>query len=214
MTPDDRYDVSGLPEAQFEPGSNEQVLKNRLGIISKQDMDAAEARALEQAMDVLVRTYDEAHRFTATDLCDCHRMWLGDIYEWAGHYRQVNVSKDGFPFAAAMQVPALMDQFDRDVLRRRTPCTFADRADVVRALAETHVELVLIHPFRDGNGRLARALSTLMALQAGLPLLDFSLMAGTGKTAYIAAIQAGLDKHYVPMESLFGEIIEQSRSSS
>jgi cell filamentation protein len=214
MTPDDRYDVSGLPEAQFEPGSNEQVLKNRLGIISKQDMDAAEARALEQAMDVLVRTYDEAHRFTATDLCDCHRTWLGDIYEWAGHYRRVNVSKDGFPFAAAMQVPALMDQFDRDVLRRRTPCTFADRADVVRALAETHVELVLIHPFRDGNGRLARVLSTLMALQAGLPLLDFSLMAGTGKTAYIAAIQAGLDKHYVPMESLFGEIIEQSRSSS
>ncbi|MDP1947270.1 MAG: Fic family protein [Nitrospirota bacterium] len=214
MTPDDRYDVSGLPEAQFEPGSNEQVLKNRLGIISKQDMDAAEARALEQAMDVLVRTYDETHRFTATDLCDCHRTWLGDIYEWAGHYRQVNVSKDGFPFAAAMQVPALMDQFDRDVLRRRTPCTFADRADVVRALAETHVELVLIHPFRDGNGRLARVLSTMMALQAGLPLLDFSVIAGTSKNTYIAAIQAGLDKHYAPMESLLEEIIEQSRSSS
>lgn len=214
MTPDDRYDVSGLPEAQFEPGSNEQVLKNRLGIISKQDMDAAEARALEQAMDMLVRTYDETHRFTATDLCDCHRTWLGDIYEWAGHYRQVNVSKDGFPFAAAMQVPALMDQFDRDVLRRRTPCTFADRADVVRALAETHVELVLIHPFRDGNGRLARVLSTMMALQAGLPLLDFSVIAGTSKNTYIAAIQAGLDKHYAPMESLLGEIIEQSRSSS
>ena len=53
-----------------------------------------------------------------------------------------------------------------------------------------------------------------MALQAGLPLLDFSVMAGTGKTAYIAAIQAGLDKHYAPMESLFGEVIEQSRSSS
>ncbi|TAK86063.1 MAG: hypothetical protein EPO20_09750 [Betaproteobacteria bacterium] len=32
------------------------------------------------------------------------------------------------------------------------------------ALAETHVELVLIHPFREGNGRIARALSTLMAL--------------------------------------------------
>ena len=55
MTPDDRYDVSGLPEAQFEPGSNGQVLKNRLGITSQQDMDVAEAMALEQAMDVLVR---------------------------------------------------------------------------------------------------------------------------------------------------------------
>ena len=214
MTPDDRYDVSGLPEAQFEPGSNGQVLKNRLGITSKQDMDAAEARALEQAMDILVRTYGETHWFTAADLCNSHRIWLGDIYEWAGHYRQVNISKDGFPFAAAVQVPALMDQFERDVLRRGTPCSFADRAEVVRALAETHVELVLIHPFRDGNGRIARALSTLMALQAGLPLLDFSLIAGKSKNAYIAAIQAGLDKHYVSMERLLEEIIEQSRPSS
>lgn len=214
MTPDERYDVSELPEAQFEPGSNGQVLKNRLGVTSKQDMDSAEARALEQAMDVLVRTYDEAHRFTAADLCNCHRTWLGDIYEWAGHYRQVNVSKDGFPFAAAMQVPTLMDQFERDVLRRYTPCMVADRADVVHALAETHVELVLIHPFRDGNGRLARVLSTLMALQAGLPLLDFSVIAGRSKNAYIAAIQAGIDKHYAPMESLLVEIIEQSRPSS
>ncbi|MBU6434839.1 MAG: hypothetical protein KJS98_16150 [Nitrospirae bacterium] len=72
----------------------------------------------------------------------------------------------------------------------------------------------LIHPFRYGNGRLSRVLSTRMALQAGLPLLDFSVMAGTGKTAYIAAIQAGLDRHYVPMERLFGEVIEQSGSSS
>ena len=34
MTPDDRYDVSGLPEAQFEPGSNGQVIKNRLGSLA------------------------------------------------------------------------------------------------------------------------------------------------------------------------------------
>jgi cell filamentation protein len=48
VTPGDRYDVSDLPEAQFEPGSNDQVLRNRLGIISKQEMDAVEARALER----------------------------------------------------------------------------------------------------------------------------------------------------------------------
>jgi cell filamentation protein len=210
VNPDDRYDVSGLPEAQFEPGSKGQVLRNRRGITSKQDMDAAEARALEQAMNVLVRTYGQTHRFTAADLCNCHRLWLGEIYGWAGHYRQVNVSKDDFPFAAAMQVSALMVQFERDVLRRCTPCTFADRSEVVRAVAETHVELVLIHPFRDGNGRLARVLSTLMALQAGLPLLNFSMIAGKNKNAYIAAIQAGLDKRYVSMERLLDEIIEQS----
>lgn len=80
MTGDDRYDVSGLPEVQFEPGSDGLVLRNLLGIMSRPDMDGAEAKALEQAMDVLVRTYGDTHRFTATDLRDCHRTWLSDIY--------------------------------------------------------------------------------------------------------------------------------------
>lgn len=50
--------------------------------------------------------------------------------------------------------------------------------------------------------------------RADLPLLDCSGMAGGGKAAYIAAIQAGLDKYYAPMERVFGEVIERSRSSS
>ena len=76
------------------------------------------------------------------------------------------------------------------------------------------MELVLIHPFREGNGQLARILSTLMALQAGLPLLDFSLITGVKKEAYFAAIQAGMDKNYQPMEKLFAGIIEKSVASS
>jgi cell filamentation protein len=72
-------------------------------------MDAGEARALEKTMDALVRRYGATHRFAVLDLRECHRLWLGDIYEWAGQYRRVNVRKDGFPFAAAAQVPALFD---------------------------------------------------------------------------------------------------------
>lgn len=214
MKKDDRYDVSGLPEAQFEPGSNEQVLKNRLGITSPQAMDNAEVRALEQAMLELVGNYDERHRFTAGDICEIHKNWLGEIYEWAGAYRQVNISKGDFPFAAAARVPALMAEFEKTVLVRYTPCNFKDRADVVRALAETHAELVLIHPFREGNGRTARIVSILMALQAGLPLLDFSVIAEEKKPDYFAAVQAGLDRNYQPMERLFAEIIERSLAAS
>ena len=43
----------------------------------------------------------------------------------------------------------------------------------VQALALTHAEFVLIHPFREGSGRLVRLLSTLMAVQASLPALDY-----------------------------------------
>ncbi len=214
MKKSDRYDVSALSDAQFEPGSDGQVLKNRLGIRSPKAMDDAEALALERVMGELVRKYDEKHCFTAADICALHKAWLGGIYEWAGIYRQVNISKDGFPFAAAARVPVLMTQFERDVLQRHTPCNFEDRPDVIRALAETHAELVLIHPFREGNGRVARVLSTLMALQAGLPLLDFGRIAGEEKQAYFAAVRAGLDRNYKPMERLFAEIIERSLAAS
>lgn len=214
MNPDDRYDVSGLSEAQFEPGSNGLVLKNLLGITSPVEMDVVEANALVVAVDRLVRMYDEEHRFTTSDICEFHRIWLGSIYAWAGEYRQLNVSKGDFMFAVAGRVPSLMAEYERDALSRCTPCKFATREEVVRALAEAHVELVLIHPFREGNGRGSRVLSTLMALQAGLPLLDFSLIAGDGKEGYFAAVRAGLDRNYRPMERIFAKVIERSVAGS
>ena len=130
-----------------------------------------------------------------------------EIYEWAGRYRKVNVSKNGFTFAMAAQVPKLMQQFEENELARYTPCVFEHREKIIRALAEVHTELLLIHPFREGNGRLARLLSTLMALQAGLPLLDFTSISASRKKEYYAAVQSGMDRNYEPMETLFSEII-------
>jgi cell filamentation protein len=49
-----------------------------------------------------------------------------------------------------------------------------------------------------------------MALQAGLPILDYSPISETKKQDYIAAVQNGLDRNYNPMEKLFAEIIENS----
>ncbi|MGH8246905.1 MAG: Fic/DOC family protein [Gammaproteobacteria bacterium] len=185
------------------------MLKNRLGIKSAKEMEGVEARALKAAMSGSLGTYDADHRFTAADVCELHKTWLGEIYEWAGNYRRVNISKGDFPFAVAAQIPTLMNRFERDVLGRTTPCKFKDKAAVIRALAESHVKLVLIHPFRDGNGRVVHMLSTLMALQAGLPLLDFGLIAGKKKNEYFSAVEAGMDKNYEPMERLFAGIIDR-----
>ncbi|MBI4824936.1 MAG: Fic family protein [Nitrospirae bacterium] len=205
-----RYKTAHLAEDAYEPGSNERVLKNKLGITSPEKMDDAEAIALKEATDKLVRKFDKHHCFTAADLCSFHKIWLDGIYSWAGKYRNVNMSKGDFPFAMAIHIPSLMTQFEQDVLTRNTPCNFKNRSEVIHALAETHIELVLIHPFREGNGRAARILSTLMALQAGLPFLNFGLITVERKEEYFAAIQAGLDKNYKPLEKLFSVIIERS----
>lgn len=82
---------------------------------------------------------------------------------------------------------------------------------MARALAEVHAELILVHPFRDGNGRLARLVALLMALQAGLPPLDFSPMTGRGKRVYIAGIHAALNRNYAPLTATMLRVIDRSK---
>jgi len=167
------YDASGLIEAQFEPGSRGRALRNLLGIKSKREMDQIEAQEQLRTLEELVRIYDQTHCFTAADVRRVHKIWLGSIYAWDGNYRQVNLSKGDFPFAAANQIPRLMIEFEKGPLREYTPCRFTEMNEIVRTIAVVNTELLLIHPFREGNGRVARLLAVLMALQARLPPLDF-----------------------------------------
>ncbi|UFS72101.1 Fic family protein [Geomonas sp. RF6] len=205
----DRYDTSTLPEDQYEEGSNFKVLRNLLGIKHPDDMGIAETAALWRVQEQLIGEVVVGHSFTERDIQTIHRQWLGGIYPWAGVYRQVNMSKGNFQFAMAHAIPALMAEFERTQLRVYTPCVFNDADAVTDALAEVHVELMLIHPFREGNGRLGRLLATLMALQAGLPLLDFGELDSL-REEYFAAVREGLDRNYVPMKQLFEIVIDSS----
>lgn len=71
-----------------------------------------------------------------------------------------------------------------------------------------HIEVILIHPFREGNGRLSRLLANIMALQAGWPNLDFSAW-DRDKSRYFAAIRAGLDDS-APMQKLVRPVLRES----
>ena len=210
MKKNGRYDISGLAEAQFEPGSRGRVLKNLLGITRKREMDEVEAKEHIRAMEELAAIYDKNHRFTARDICMAHKIWLGGVYAWAGRYRQVNISKGGFLFAAASQVPQLMVAFEKGPLQEYTPCRFSSKEAVIKAVAIVHAELVLIHPFREGNGRLARLVSVLMALQAGLPPLDFKGIKGEKRREYFGAVQAGLDRDYAHMGKIFTAVVDRT----
>lgn len=201
-----RYEAIG-PEAEFEPGSRGRVLRNRLGITSVRALQGRESEALLAATQRVIDEVAVDHRFTAADVCRMHRLWLGEIYEWAGEYRSVNVAKGEFMFAAAAQVPRLMQQFERGPLRRYTPCRMTLKEEQAAALALVHAEFVLIHPFRDGNGRCARLLAMLMGLQAGLPALDFGGIRGAKKHGYVAAIHSAMDHDYAPMTEVFREVI-------
>ncbi len=170
-------------------------------------MDRVEERELTRTADWAMRSYEHNRQISAQDVCGLHRRWLVGIYAWAGDYRQVNVSKAGFMFAAAAQLPRLMEEFEEQCLARYTPldCRYKN---IPLALAETHTELLLIHPFREGNGRIARLLAKLMALQAGIEIAGFDSLVLRRREEYFAAVRAGLARNYDPMCSLFRSIID------
>ena len=103
-----------------------------------------------------------------------------------------------------------MIELERQALANQTPCSFANHGEIARALAVVHAELILVHPFREGNARCARLLALLMGLQAGLPPLDFGGLSGGGKRNYIAAIHAAMGSDYSPMTANFRVAIRRS----
>lgn len=172
-----RYDTADNIEAQHEPGSANPVLANKLGILDPGEMDDVELDLLNRLYDDVLGSFEANQRITVADVCEWHRRWLGNVYVWAGKYRTLNMRKGDFPFAASGQIPRLMDGFDKEVLSVHTPCTGVSEDQLAAAIAVVHVELILIHPFREGNGRLSRLLASIMALQAGCRLAPARLHA-------------------------------------
>lgn len=62
---------------------------------------------------------------------------------------------------------------------------------LIEAIAVTHVELILILPFREGNGRLSRLLADVMAVQGGYMPLDYQSWE-QNKAEYISGYVNGL----------------------
>ena len=84
----------------------------------------------------------EAGTFAA--LSEIHRFLFGDIYDFAGKLRTVNLAKGNFRFAPLMYLRASLEHIDKMPLS-----TFDE-------IIEKYVEMNIAHPFREGNGRSTR----------------------------------------------------------
>jgi cell filamentation protein len=207
-----RYTVPS--DEGFEPDSNGEVLRNFLGIKSREEIEIIEAQQLKRTELELLNIFDQSHRFTANDICNIHELWLGDVYPSAGKYRSVTMSKDDFLFAAPQRIEASMRDFEIKYLAKYTPCNYSDINELSYALGLVHVELILIHPFREGNGRTARLLADLMAIQANRPSLNYMPIGQTinqeGFDRYIRAIHAGVNGDYNEIQKIFLTLLDQS----
>ena len=185
-----KYEASGV-EAEFEPGSRNRVLRNLLGIAHAEDMEmhrigCARDRAggCPGAVWAHASIRRERHSGSASKLAGANlRLGRRVPNRWTSARADFSL-----PMRPAFRLS--WRSLKADVLQPLTPCVDSDPDRLAAALAEVHAELILIHPFRDGNGRLARLLAVLMARQAGVAPLDFRPLDGS-KRSYIGRDSRG-----------------------
>ena len=168
MSPADKYEAN-------DPAYDEAhgVLRNLLGVLDPVQLERHEKAALLAAYDRAALSYSENDSFTPDDVRQLHRLFLGNVFEWAGEYRRVDLSSDDIRWCHAKHISSEMERFGKR-LSLLTPFSPAlSREELLSRLAELHGELIVIHPFRDGNGRTARLLGDLLLMQAEHPPIQF-----------------------------------------
>jgi len=122
------------------------ILENKLGIT-----DAVELARVEEKM-----SKSQAHQLFSSGVLDTlnagsfqalvsiHHALFGEIYEFAGKVREVNIAKGNFRFAPVMYLEVSLKNVET-----MPQNTFNE-------IIEKYVEMNIAHPFREGNGRSTR----------------------------------------------------------
>ncbi|WP_314682969.1 Fic family protein, partial [Rothia mucilaginosa] len=81
-----------------------------------------------------------------------------DVYDWAGEYRTVDMSKGVSAFASVQRGPMSIDRYLDYVFStsRATDWASLNHQEFVEAAAAIFAHLNHAHPFREGNGRATR----------------------------------------------------------
>lgn len=147
------------------PDSN--VLKNKLGIKDEKTLTEAEREltALKLAEFEKSPSLDE---FNFEYLRNIHRHLFGEIYEWAGKNRKIDISR-GNIFCMHELIDVCMNQM-MDELKNENFLEGLDKDKLIKRLAYYLGEINTIHPFREGNGRVQRAFIRELARRNGYKL--------------------------------------------
>lgn len=152
------------------------ALENKLGITDSSELARTEekiskSKALELFEEGLLNRFETG---TFGGLSKIHQHLFGELYDFAGKVRDVNLAKGSFRFAPVMYLESALKHIDR-----MPQSTFDE-------IIEKYVEMNIAHPFREGNGRSTRIwLDCILKKELG-QVVDWSLV---DKEDYLLAME-------------------------
>ena len=192
------YSIDASTDACYEGTT---CLINKLNIRDEEQLKNVEAsytfaRISQLAISPLPESFDfSCYR-------KMHRFIFQDLYDWAGEIRTIDISKLGTSFMPADQIKSSADA----CFSRIASLDFSSmsREEFVEEIADFYNTLNILHPFREGNGRVQRLYFTKWMKHLGYEI-DFSEVdSDYFMLATIRAAQGVMDDLIVVFTELIG----------
>lgn len=171
-------------------------LRNLIGATSPQELNEAEAQIVF-ANELTLSSADIARTNNLQEVCAIHKHLFGDIYDWAGKIRTVDIIKNESGADFFLIVSRIIDasNYVFSELSAENSLKNMPLASFVQRLAYYYDQLNYIHPFREGNGRTQRLFWTRVAHDAGYDI-DWDKIVGdeNNEASRLAANDMDLSK--------------------
>lgn len=152
------------------------ALGNILGITDSAELARVEEQISKKKAVWLFESgrLDELTPGSFEALSEIHRVLFGEIYDFAGSIRTVNIAKGDFRFVPVMYLEPSVEHIEK------MPQSNFDE------IVEKYVEMNIAHPFREGNGRSMRIWLDLMFKKEIQQVVDWSKV---DKDDYLMAME-------------------------
>ena len=205
------YHSNAIEGNTLDTGETRLVVEQGLTITGKPLKDQAEAKNLSAALDFLEELASNASRpILESDVRQIHYLVLKDIRDLdAGVYRTapVEISGSAFKPPAPGSVASEMTTFGLWLQNASTPEKTFTAQEAISAASAAHTWFVMIHPFIDGNGRVARLLMNLLLMRYGYPI---AVITREDRRRYYDALEMAQSSDLTPFVALVSECIEES----
>ncbi|EFX92594.1 Fic family protein [Actinobacillus ureae ATCC 25976] len=143
------------------------VLFNNLNAKTEQELEEKESRIVA-LQSIKLRLLPVEGNFDLAHLQEIHRRLFNDIYEWAGEIRDVGITKGKTVFASPHRIqPEFAKLYKR---YQNEAFLLLSKLEVANKLAYYLSEINILHPFREGNGRVQREFIIQLAQKFGYRL--------------------------------------------
>jgi cell filamentation protein len=179
---------------------------NKLGLTNINDINYIEAIGIAEAKAYIFSHYNEL-KININLLKNLHERSFGRLYDWAGKIRKTQTNI-GVP---AFQILERLKLFLDNPSYRLNYVNNDDEEEIISLLTEVHHTIVYIHPFVNGNGRIARLFTNLIALKLMYPPFEIYVRdTSEDRIQYINAVKKADTGDYSDLKKLVRNAIYYS----